>query len=100
MDEMSATIDHLKPVSKGGHSSPENIVICCKTCNSSKRDKTLEEFRLRYAANASNLPVNFTLPQLQFLDSIGVLREVGVKDGVKFFIETIEEDPFGVTNGA
>jgi 5-methylcytosine-specific restriction endonuclease McrA len=40
-----ATLDHVKPLSKGGtkfHSS--NIVVACFTCNSRKRDKDLDEF--------------------------------------------------------
>jgi 5-methylcytosine-specific restriction endonuclease McrA len=40
-----ATLDHVKPLSKGGerfHSS--NIVIACHRCNSRKKDKDVEEF--------------------------------------------------------
>jgi 5-methylcytosine-specific restriction endonuclease McrA len=40
-----ATLDHVKPLSKGGerfHSS--NLVIACHRCNSRKRDKDVEEF--------------------------------------------------------
>jgi hypothetical protein len=32
------TLDHITPVSKGGENSIENIVPCCKSCNSSKKD--------------------------------------------------------------
>lgn len=38
------TIDHKMPLSKGGSNRPENIVLACKECNSSKRDKPFEEF--------------------------------------------------------
>jgi len=40
-----ATLDHVKPLSKGGerfHSS--NLVVACYSCNSRKRDKSVEEF--------------------------------------------------------
>jgi 5-methylcytosine-specific restriction endonuclease McrA len=40
-----ATLDHVKPISKGGnkfHSS--NIVIACFSCNSRKRDMDVEKF--------------------------------------------------------
>jgi len=40
-----ATLDHVKPLSKGGerfHSS--NLVIACYTCNSRKKDKDVDEF--------------------------------------------------------
>ena len=32
------TMDHLLPVSKGGQSNKNNVVICCKACNNKKRD--------------------------------------------------------------
>lgn len=31
--------DHIVAVSKGGMTEPANIVPCCTTCNSSKRDR-------------------------------------------------------------
>ena len=40
-----ATLDHVKPLAKGGerfHSS--NLVVACFSCNSRKRDKDLNEF--------------------------------------------------------
>lgn len=40
-----ATLDHVKPLSKGGerfHSS--NLVVACYTCNSRKKDKEVDEF--------------------------------------------------------
>ena len=30
-------IDHIKPVSKGGNSEPENLQLLCRSCNRSKR---------------------------------------------------------------
>ena len=37
--KLPATIDHMTPISKGGHHSPENIVAACRPCNSRKRDR-------------------------------------------------------------
>jgi len=37
------TIDHVKPVSKGGLSTWTNTIAACKTCNVRKRDRTPEE---------------------------------------------------------
>ena len=39
-------IEHLTPVSKGGDNHFYNLVYSCKSCNSKKRQKTLEEFTL------------------------------------------------------
>ncbi len=31
------TMDHLLPLARGGRSTKENIVPCCKTCNTRKK---------------------------------------------------------------
>lgn len=31
------TMDHIVPLSRGGHSTKGNIVPCCKTCNNNKK---------------------------------------------------------------
>lgn len=32
------TMDHVVPLVRGGHTEKGNVVPCCKTCNSQKRD--------------------------------------------------------------
>lgn len=39
-----ATIEHLTPVSRGGSNDKENLSVACKPCNSSKKNKTYEEY--------------------------------------------------------
>lgn len=45
LTEDEKTVDHKLPVSKGGTNEMTNLVICCQTCNSKKRDQTAEEYR-------------------------------------------------------
>ena len=37
------TLDHVVPRSRGGPTSWENVVACCRGCNARKRDRTPEE---------------------------------------------------------
>jgi len=38
------TLDHLLPLSKGGDNDDENLVLCCRSCNSQKKNKTALEY--------------------------------------------------------
>lgn len=38
-------IDHITPVSRGGSNDPSNLTLCCLSCNRTKGDKTLSEYR-------------------------------------------------------
>jgi len=44
-DDSDLHFDHLWPVAKGGSDDANNIVMACRRCNLSKRDKTLAEWR-------------------------------------------------------
>ena len=37
-------VDHVVPLSRGGTNDPGNLTPACKPCNSSKRDKLVEEW--------------------------------------------------------
>lgn len=39
------TRDHMTPISRGGTEAPENIVDCCRPCNSKKSKRTVSEYR-------------------------------------------------------
>lgn len=38
------TMDHKTPVVRGGRSNRQNLVPCCKACNSEKKYMCMEEF--------------------------------------------------------
>lgn len=40
-------IDHMVPLSKGGKSALDNLVVACAPCNASKRDKLVEDWTMR-----------------------------------------------------
>jgi hypothetical protein len=44
------TLDHVIPKCKGGQNEWDNLVTCCKKCNSDKGDKSLKQsgFKLRF----------------------------------------------------
>ena len=39
MNRRTKTMDHMVPLNKGGAHGIVNVIICCSTCNSSKRDR-------------------------------------------------------------
>lgn len=41
----ATTRDHVLPLSRGGTDDPANVVVCCVSCNSSKANRTPEEWR-------------------------------------------------------
>jgi len=47
--KMATELDHVIPVSRGGRHEPENVVPACRSCNSSKGSKTVEEWKSRRA---------------------------------------------------
>ena len=38
-------IDHIIPRSRNGKDTVENLLLCCRSCNSRKKNRTLEEYR-------------------------------------------------------
>lgn len=41
------TIDHLRPRSRGGTDLADNLVLCCRRCNTLKGVGTVEELRVK-----------------------------------------------------
>lgn len=64
-DNMS--IDHMIPRSRGGSNCESNLMPSCRSCNSTKGTKTVEEFILYMDYIDLVREYGFTLKQLQFL---------------------------------
>jgi len=54
------TLDHVLPKSKGGHKTWENIVACCRPCNSKKGNKLLSQTKLKLLKKPQPPKVKFT----------------------------------------
>lgn len=46
-ERRNLTIDHVIPRSKGGKTTWENTITCCKSCNGIKSDKLLNQLNLK-----------------------------------------------------
>ena len=81
------TVDHVVPISNGVDNSINNRVPCCKSCNSAKGKKSLEEFRF-YRSMKLNHSVMFTIKQVKYLATIGFTMPI---PDYKFYFETGRE---------
>jgi hypothetical protein len=72
------SIDHVVARVSGGENTVENLVPCCRSCNSAKRTKDLDEFRgYRAMQEFQKLyGVSFSQDQIRFLESIGVVLDI------------------------
>ena len=46
-DSKDLTMEHLTPLSRGGLSIKNNLVVACKGCNTKKKHQTIVEKRLQ-----------------------------------------------------
>jgi len=54
------TLDHVIPRSRGGPTSWDNVVACCRRCNASKRDRTPDEAKMELRRTPKAPPFMFT----------------------------------------
>jgi len=64
--------DHVVPKIKGGANLKENLVPSCKSCNSSKQSRGVEDLR-RYLSKKRLGYIHFTDEQMSFLENNGVI---------------------------
>ena len=57
-DQPATTVDHIRPLARGGHESEYNLVPACERCNKSKGAKLLTEWdQVRVAHGAAHSPI-------------------------------------------
>jgi hypothetical protein len=85
------TIDHLHPVAKGGRNDLANLVPACRSCNSSKGTKSVEEFRFfrRMQEFEAINGVAFSEDQVNYLVRFGIELPI---PGYEFWFEVHEPD--------
>lgn len=86
LNEATATVDHFVPRSSGGTNEPDNLVAACLTCNTTKKDHSIEGFRTLLERKRDGVPY-FTRAQLSYLTSVGFEFPVS-ENRVRFWFET------------
>lgn len=75
-----ATLEHINPTIRGGDNSPENLLYICRTCNSTKQGKTLEEYRIYLGWSEIIENLGFNVTQIQWLiENTNILDSVTPK---------------------
>jgi len=57
LEKSGATMDHIVPIARGGRSTPGNVVVACKSCNTQKRDLTAADWLLYMDSLKSHSPL-------------------------------------------
>lgn len=57
-DVSKLTLDHIVPKSRGGSSTPDNLVTACKPCNNRKGDRTPQEAKMPLLVPESVLKIH------------------------------------------
>ena len=77
------TLDHVIPTAMGGTDEPSNLVAACKSCNSSKCKKSINEYRAHILRKRGQV---FSTEQEAWLRSKGIA--LPPPDPLLFYFET------------
>ena len=89
-----ACLDHIIPKANGGTNNPDNLALCCRSCNSMKGKKSLEEFRylMAWKNAAGAMPKKEIIIYFRFLG-------IEIPEPEKKFRFYFEENNVSKTNG-
>lgn len=74
LEAINQTVDHIIPYTRGGGDDVNNLFPACKSCNSEKGVKTLDEYReYKTYFNARLLGMYFDCAQLGYLNRLGIV---------------------------
>lgn len=82
--------DHIIPKAHDGPNNENNLMAACRKCNSIKRTKTLEEFRLYQSCPQAVAEARFSYKQLKWLKNKGLFEEIGGIPNFEFYFETLK----------
>lgn len=68
----SATADHIVPAVSGGSHLPANLRTACRSCNSARRNASIEDFRLLRTLESAGLASIVSTTQAKALQSAGI----------------------------
>lgn len=61
------SIDHIRPRTLGGTDDESNVIACCRSCNTSKRNRTIGAFHKYRCLRKIGAPAWITVPLMDWL---------------------------------
>ena len=80
------TLDHIIPRSRGGQSTWENLVACCKLCNGKKGNRLLKDVNMRLSRQPRPLSQEYA--------GFFLLRYPKLREAYEEFIMTAQGSPY------
>jgi len=85
------TIDHIIPENQGGDPAGDNAVPCCKSCNSRKSNRSIEELR-RFLTIEHSPVTPLTDEQISFLRQHGIEIPATLFPKFEFYFERLQRE--------
>ncbi len=89
LSDSEITADHITPIIHGGGNSQENLRTACKSCNSSRKHSSIEDFRLLQTLKSAGLAQVISTTQAKALMERGI--DLRLPEPHVFFFEEAEE---------